>query len=372
MTDRKWSKEEVAWLRRVYPKEGVAGFWNKFPNRSRASIWNKAMYLNIRMTTKGMHSLRCLLRRASSDIWTKREIFWLRKCYLKGGSGDFIKKFSGRKSRYSIWRKAYELGLKRDRHTYIAWNRNLNAQLDGRILSGNKHPCFGKPMLPVIKKRISVAKIKFIFDKDELRKLYVSGKSLSEIASVYDCSAQCVHNNMKRFGLECRNYKQSTLRGQRHYFYGQHHTKETLKKMILYARNRSESHLRKLSDARLKLLRENPAFLKRILVFDSPNGFESDIVNSLNSDWKYCGDGSVILNGHCPDFINVSGKKQVILANGNYWHTITRGIRTKKQAERIERKPYNELGYDVLFIWEDEWKALKTDEKKHVFIERLL
>lgn len=92
-----------------------------------------------------------------------------------------------------------------------------------------------------------------------------------------------------------------------------------------------------------------------------PNKFEMCIMNFLEKNfpsvWKYCGDGSVILNGKCPDFININGKKQVILANGIHWHSEIRNASlTRIEIESLESIPYHELGYGVLFIWEDDFK----------------
>jgi len=88
-----------------------------------------------------------------------------------------------------------------------------------------------------------------------------------------------------------------------------------------------------------------------------PNKPEKYIYSLLDSnEWKLNVHGNTILNGKIPDFINCNGQKKVILFNGNYWHLIRHKdpLLTKEIIEERERKPYQELGFKVLFIWEDE------------------
>lgn len=90
-----------------------------------------------------------------------------------------------------------------------------------------------------------------------------------------------------------------------------------------------------------------------------PNKLERSLQSILDNYypllWKYVGDGSVIIGGKNPDFINMNGAKQVIELFGNYWHT----IRAKEtMLERISH--YNEYGFQCLIIWEDELKNTNT------------
>jgi G:T-mismatch repair DNA endonuclease (very short patch repair protein) len=128
--------------------------------------------------------------------------------------------------------------------------------------------------------------------------------------------------------LETRLLMSDNYQGKRNPFYGKKHTPTSLRKILSTANHR-------------------------------PNKFEMMVKTFLDKRfpnvWKYCGNGSVVLNGHCPDFINSNGQKRVILANGVYWHTKRLG-RNKRDAERIEMAPYNELGFDVIFIWDDDFR----------------
>jgi len=91
-----------------------------------------------------------------------------------------------------------------------------------------------------------------------------------------------------------------------------------------------------------------------------PNKPETVILNLLNQlypgEWKYTGDFSFIINGKCPDFININGQKKIIELFGDYWH---KGQNTQDRINTF--KPY---GYDTLIIWEKELKNLAKIESR--------
>ncbi len=95
-----------------------------------------------------------------------------------------------------------------------------------------------------------------------------------------------------------------------------------------------------------------------------PNKPETIVLNILNdsypSQWKYTGDGQVIIGGLNPDFININGKKLIIELFGDYWHT------QKLKPYRVNEgrvDVYAEYGYKTLIIWERETKDI--DVLKH-------
>jgi len=65
-----------------------------------------------------------------------------------------------------------------------------------------------------------------------------------------------------------------------------------------------------------------------------------------------------IINNRIPDWVGCNSKKQVINFNGIYWHLWRQQKEepklTKKDVEKRESKPYEDAGYKILFIWEDE------------------
>jgi len=65
-------------------------------------------------------------------------------------------------------------------------------------------------------------------------------------------------------------------------------------------------------------------------------------------EYKYTGNGKVIINGLCPDYTNRNGKKKVIEVFGDYWHN--------GENPQIKIDKYSEFGFDCLVIWEHELK----------------
>lgn len=88
-----------------------------------------------------------------------------------------------------------------------------------------------------------------------------------------------------------------------------------------------------------------------------PNKPEKRLKNLLNkllpNEYKYVGDGKVILGGFCPDFINCNGQKKIIEFFGDYWHS----RKDWKKRDKRKLKTYKNLGYDTLIIWESELKS---------------
>jgi len=121
-----------------------------------------------------------------------------------------------------------------------------------------------------------------------------------------------------------RSYK-----GKGNPFFGKHFTDESLRKLIK-ARGAKPNKLEK--------------HLSNILQQSCPN------------EWKYVGDGEVIIGGKCPDFLNTNGRKQVIEFMGNYWHPLFDG------ANRIDH--YRQYGFECLVIWQDELKDIEKLNKK--------
>ncbi len=91
-----------------------------------------------------------------------------------------------------------------------------------------------------------------------------------------------------------------------------------------------------------------------------PNKPESAILSILDSlypgDWKFVGDGQVIIAGKCPDFVNVNGQKKIIELFGDYWH---RGENPDDRATI-----FAPFGYKTLVIWERELRDIYSVMKK--------
>jgi hypothetical protein len=91
-----------------------------------------------------------------------------------------------------------------------------------------------------------------------------------------------------------------------------------------------------------------------------PNKPETSINNILNelypNQWKYTGDGSVIIGGLNPDFTNINGKKEVIELFGDWWHS-DKKIQNRWKSSEIGRiEVFKKYGFSCLVIWERELK----------------
>jgi len=76
----------------------------------------------------------------------------------------------------------------------------------------------------------------------------------------------------------------------------------------------------------------------------------------LLNEYKYVGDGQFFLGGHCPDFLNVNGKKKLIELYGDYWH------RNDNPQDRIDF--FKKYGFDTLVLWESELKDISKIKNK--------
>ena len=94
--------------------------------------------------------------------------------------------------------------------------------------------------------------------------------------------------------------------------------------------------------------------------FHKINKIETKLDGILNdlfpNEYKYTGDGSIIIEGKIPDFININGQKKIIELFGNYWH--------KQEDEQIRKDYFSKYGYETLIIWEEDMKNLENVKNK--------
>lgn len=81
-----------------------------------------------------------------------------------------------------------------------------------------------------------------------------------------------------------------------------------------------------------------------------PNDYEK-ILDAILQDifpgqWKYVGDGQLIINRKNPDWVNINGKKQLIELWGEYWH--------KHHDPNALCTHYKEYGYSTIIVWASE------------------
>ena len=109
--------------------------------------------------------------------------------------------------------------------------------------------------------------------------------------------------------------------------------------------------------------------LKNILTRRIPTSYENKLNDILQknfpNEWKYVGNGEIVIAGKNPDFLNINGKKAIIDLFGEHWH-----IPSEKQ-KRIDI--FNKYGYQTLIIWGKELR--KPDiliQKIKVFLEKII
>lgn len=113
-------------------------------------------------------------------------------------------------------------------------------------------------------------------------------------------------------------------------FYGKHHT-EKAKDHISRARKenwKDDHYIKQQMKAR----------------HVKPNKQELELLSTLKTispNWKYVGDGRLIIGGKCPDFSD--GNSNLIEYFGDYWHDL------EEEQERIRH--FKKYGYDCLVIW---------------------
>lgn len=94
--------------------------------------------------------------------------------------------------------------------------------------------------------------------------------------------------------------------------------------------------------------------------------FQSLLDTRFPKEWKFVGDGQLIIGNKCPDFANINGKKALIELYGNYWHE------GQNPQDRIDL--FAKYGYQTLIIWENELKdaSLVIERIRDTFYEKEL
>ena len=90
----------------------------------------------------------------------------------------------------------------------------------------------------------------------------------------------------------------------------------------------------------------------------SPNRCEKSLNKLLNKllpkQYRFVGNGKVIIDGFNPDFIGRNGQKKIIELYGDYWHN----LKSWRERDKRRIKAYTRYGYKTLIIWEHELKDL--------------
>ncbi len=169
------------------------------------------------------------------------------------------------------------------------------------------------------------------------------------------------------FSEETRKKLSESRKGHVCYTLGIPHSQETKKKMSLahLGSKRNETTKKKMSESITNFWsnisdKDKSERIKKCLTFNSPNKQEKYLENLLNrlypNEWKFVGNGQLIIAGKCPDFVNINGQKKLIELFGDYWH----------QGENLQDRidVFKPFGYQTLIIWEKELKDMKQLKRK--------
>jgi very-short-patch-repair endonuclease len=122
-----------------------------------------------------------------------------------------------------------------------------------------------------------------------------------------------------------------------------------------------EEFRRKQSLIRKEFIKNNPELLKKFLTFRRPNKTEERLTSLLQAsfpnEFKFVGDGSFVIDGLNPDWINCNGKKLIIELFGEPWH--------KKEEVTKRTDVFAKYGFKTLVLW---WKETRN---KKLLIEKV-
>lgn len=184
--------------------------------------------------------------------------------------------------------------------------------------------------------------------------------------------------------------KSDLYKGEKNTFYGKHHTEETKTKISKALRGykhgkefclknslvhkgipkTAEHKAKTISQWGNKEWANRQIMLQRLGMQIKPNKPERAVLDILNehypNEWKYVGDGSLVIERLNPDFVNIDGKKEIIEVFGEYFHGRMKGRRETlySATEEGRKEIFARYGYRTLVIWQSELKDMEQVIKK--------
>jgi hypothetical protein len=100
-----------------------------------------------------------------------------------------------------------------------------------------------------------------------------------------------------------------------------------------------------------------------------PNKSEKIVQNCIDElelPYNYVGDGSFIIAGRIPDFINVNGQKKIIEFLGCHWHGCIEHCRDDEKLKELVGRvdAFKIFGYSTMYIWGHELKDLDAVKQR--------
>lgn len=175
-------------------------------------------------------------------------------------------------------------------------------------------------------------------------------KDCGKKISCYAKRCQPCASKLKRLGLKHTEESKQKMRETALKQYRENpELAERIRKTLKKLYKRDVKFRQRLKDNSMKAMR-----MRKV----KPNKPEKKLNKLLNrlcsKEYKFVGDGKVIIDRFNPDFININGQKKIIEMYGDYWHNLPENI--KRDKKRI--KAYTKYGYKTLIVWEHELKDL--------------
>lgn len=179
------------------------------------------------------------------------------------------------------------------------------------------------------------------WSEESRKKLSVSRTGM-KIPNRKSPSSGAWNKGTHKSGMEGKRHKEESKRKCSESNKGQKRSDECKEKLRNHAKERWSN--KEYREKHIKILMSIPA----------PNKKEIRLGKLLDElypgEWKFVGNGQVIVAGKCPDFININGQKKIIELYGDYWH------HGQNPQDRID--VFSPYGYETLIVWEKELKDM--------------
>lgn len=209
-------------------------------------------------------------------------------------------------------------------------------------------------------------KFKVEISEGELKKIYLADKlSTVEIGRRIGVHPKTIIHYLDRFNIPKRSRSEAISIARKRDWKNPTYRKNVIKslKRKVFSKEQRE----KISVAMKKRFL-NPVFkskvIERLSKFWSPppalfqkrpNKQEQKLIGFLdehNFPFEYVGDGKVVIERYCPDFIDCNGSKKIIELFGSYWHT--------PEDIEVREKTYGKYGFQMLVVWDNELSDKKA------------
>jgi G:T-mismatch repair DNA endonuclease (very short patch repair protein) len=180
----------------------------------------------------------------------------------------------------------------------------------------------------------------------------------------------------KKHTVETRAKISESHLGEKNPNYGKHPSPETRVKLVAsrtgsknhqYGKPRTQETRAKISNSlkgeyNFNYGKPRESYIVRKIMQSNrvkPNKAELRLQHILEThfpgQWRFVGDGHLIIGGLCPDFLNINNKKEIIELFGSYWHS-EKQVKRANQTEAGRIKHYEAYSFRCLIVWENELK----------------